>query len=355
MGRTQICLTRKTNSATKRGVSPGFAVRFIGALLLIVLFSLQALSAERVDHLSKLRPGDIFSVRIRTHESPRSHEKEAEAPVLADFYRVTVQDAEGETLSEGRSFFRTNGKGADGTNSTREAFILLGIPSAAEAGSYLLNVYRVYRGDENTELLLQSRRVEILDRSFKREEIPLRETLTELRRSPDPEKTHQAREIRRIYWSFRADTDFAKGPWIVPVEYSRISGDFGDRRIYQYSDGGRASWIHSGIDFAAPVGTPIRAPAEGRVVMAEERIVTGKTLVLEHLPGIYSIYFHLDSLEVKDGAMVQKGERIGSVGMSGLATGPHLHWEVRVQGVAVDPWGLTKERFFATLLATEEP
>jgi murein DD-endopeptidase MepM/ murein hydrolase activator NlpD len=79
------------------------------------------------------------------------------------------------------------------------------------------------------------------------------------------------------------------------------------------------------------------ASGSGRVVMAEERLLTGLTVVLEHLPGVYSLYYHLDSLLVRQGDEVQLGQRVGTVGMTGLATGPHLHWELRVSGTAVDP------------------
>jgi murein DD-endopeptidase MepM/ murein hydrolase activator NlpD len=65
-------------------------------------------------------------------------------------------------------------------------------------------------------------------------------------------------------------------------------------------------------------------------------------VVIGHLPGVYTVYFHLKELDVKPGQIVEKGQRIGSVGVSGLATGPHLHWEVRVNGVAVDPRELTQ-------------
>ena len=76
--------------------------------------------------------------------------------------------------------------------------------------------------------------------------------------------------------------------------------------------------------------------------MASERIITGFTVVIEHLPGLYSLYYHLDSLSVREGQRVSQGDRIGTVGSTGLATGPHLHWEVRSAGVAVDPDLLVK-------------
>jgi len=91
------------------------------------------------------------------------------------------------------------------------------------------------------------------------------------------------------------------------------------------------------VDIASPTGTPVPASGRGRVVFADTRILTGNTVVIEHLPGFFSVYYHLSSLAVKVGDMVEKSQVIGAVGMTGFATGPHLHWEMQCAGVAVDP------------------
>ena len=79
------------------------------------------------------------------------------------------------------------------------------------------------------------------------------------------------------------------------------------------------------------------AAGAGTVVMARFRIITGLTVVIEHLPAVYSLYYHLSRLNVAVGERVEPGTALGTVGSTGLATGPHLHWEVRAAGVAVDP------------------
>jgi len=86
-----------------------------------------------------------------------------------------------------------------------------------------------------------------------------------------------------------------------------------------------------------PTGTPVAAAGAGKVVFAGDRIVTGLTVVLEHLPGVYSLYYHLNDIAVAEGDVVEQGTTVGGVGSTGLATGPHLHWEVRVSGVPVKP------------------
>jgi murein DD-endopeptidase MepM/ murein hydrolase activator NlpD len=86
-----------------------------------------------------------------------------------------------------------------------------------------------------------------------------------------------------------------------------------------------------------PTGTEVRACAAGGVVLARERIVTGNTVILEHLPGVYSLYYHMDSIAVSEGLVVEEGALLGESGSTGLATGPHLHWEIRVSGENADP------------------
>jgi murein DD-endopeptidase MepM/ murein hydrolase activator NlpD len=78
--------------------------------------------------------------------------------------------------------------------------------------------------------------------------------------------------------------------------------------------------------------------------MACERITTGNTIVLEHLPGVYSLYFHLDQIFVEEGDWVEQKQEIGLVGNTGLSTAAHLHWEIRVNGVAVNPDSFLEER-----------
>lgn len=115
--------------------------------------------------------------------------------------------------------------------------------------------------------------------------------------------------------------------------YERTS-PFGARRTY----GDDVSLTaHTGEDFAAPLDTPVLAPAAGRVVLAEPLFVRGNAVILDHGRGVYTGYWHLASLGVKAGDEVTPGRVLGTVGSTGLSTGAHLHWELRVSGVAVDP------------------
>jgi murein DD-endopeptidase MepM/ murein hydrolase activator NlpD len=116
----------------------------------------------------------------------------------------------------------------------------------------------------------------------------------------------------------------------------RISGKFGSQRIYR---GGEAGAYHSGIDIAAGAGSPIVAPADGVVVLAAEQpfSLEGHLLMIDHGAGLNSSFLHCSSLAVKVGDAVRQGQVIAYVGMTGRATGPHLHWSLMWRGSRLDP------------------
>jgi murein DD-endopeptidase MepM/ murein hydrolase activator NlpD len=121
-----------------------------------------------------------------------------------------------------------------------------------------------------------------------------------------------------------------------------VTSPFGSRRSY---NGGALQAIHAGTDFAALPGAAVYAPAAGVVALAEPLTVRGNAVIIDHGWGIFTGYWHLESLNVRAGALVQTGDVIGTVGSSGRSTGPHLHWELFVQGVQVDPLQWTKQSF----------
>ena len=127
-------------------------------------------------------------------------------------------------------------------------------------------------------------------------------------------------------------TGFAR-PFIWPVQ-GRISGRFGNGRVYN----GQPGAGHSGMDIAAPNGTPVKAPAAGVVTFAAPDLyLTGGTLLLDHGYGVSSNFLHLSRIDVKVGDVVDQGQVIGAVGATGRATGPHLHWGMNWFDVRVDP------------------
>jgi len=95
--------------------------------------------------------------------------------------------------------------------------------------------------------------------------------------------------------------------------------------------------FHEGIDFAAPVGTPVRATAPGTVIESSNNSPQGIKIVIDHGNGYKTVYAHLDRPNVRQGQRLSRGETIGTVGNSGLSTAPHLHYEVHKNGKPVDP------------------
>ncbi len=208
-----------------------------------------------------------------------------------------------------------------------------GVPSTLPPGNYVFLVrYRTGGGTGSVEAP-----VGIVSRDFILEDIPLSIAMSELRTEQDPRKDEEARELYRLLGRFDPAAVYHAEAFRRPVGDFRETSFFGDRRTYLYADGGRARAVHQGIDYATPRGTPVAAAGAGRVVMAKERIMSGFTVVLEHLPGVYSLYYHLDGIQVEEGRIVAAGDTIGVSGATGLVTGPHLHWEVRAAGVAVEP------------------
>ena len=125
--------------------------------------------------------------------------------------------------------------------------------------------------------------------------------------------------------------------FIEPVQ-GRVSGRFGSRRVIN----GQHKRPHSGEDIAAPKGTPVVAMNAGLVRLTMDHFFTGKGVILDHGLGLFSMYFHLSAVDVTQGQMVEKGQPIGKVGATGRATGPHLHWGVRLNGSRIDPYSLLK-------------
>jgi murein DD-endopeptidase MepM/ murein hydrolase activator NlpD len=133
--------------------------------------------------------------------------------------------------------------------------------------------------------------------------------------------------------SFAGDwTELADAPSLWPLE-GRVASSFGQRQDPINGEGA----FHAGIDIDAPIGTPIRAAADGDVTEASMVAGYGREIILDHGHDVVTLYGHLSAIAVVVGQHVTRGQVIGYVGQSGRATGPHLHYEVRVHKVPVNP------------------
>ncbi|MBK8987766.1 MAG: M23 family metallopeptidase [Chloroflexi bacterium] len=138
----------------------------------------------------------------------------------------------------------------------------------------------------------------------------------------------------REIWSQVTPQPYWTAPFTLPIaNYLSVTSTYGDRRSV---NGGPYNRYHEGVDFSAYGGTPVLAPAAGRVVVAEVLAVRGGAVILDHGLGIYSGYYHLSDIMVEPGQMVQAGEVVGAVGTTGLSTGNHLHWDMLVGITWVD-------------------
>ena len=178
-----------------------------------------------------------------------------------------------------------------------------------------------------------SERIAVAPRAWRIENLPT------LPRFSQPDAEFQARrpgELAQINAARRinAASDGWRQNFIWPAR-GRISGVFGSQRIYR----GEPGAPHSGVDVAGTTGTPVVAPASGVVVLAAAAPFTleGNLLMIDHGMGLNSVFLHLSRIDVKVGNVVRQGQLIGAIGMTGRATGPHLHWGMKWNDERIDP------------------
>lgn len=202
---------------------------------------------------------------------------------------------------------------------------LVGLPLSIEPGLHDLRV--AYPGGEEK---LEHIRVGPKHYPVQRLTVPDRRKV-----EPLPEDLarieHEQKRIDEIKAHWRdephVDLDFRQ-----PAA-GRLSGSFGLRRLIN----GLERNPHAGIDVAAPVGTPVQAAGAGVVIETGDYFFNGNSVYIDHGQGLVTLYCHLDRIDVRPGDRVAGGRRIGLSGVTGRATGPHLHWSVLLNGAAVDP------------------
>jgi len=142
------------------------------------------------------------------------------------------------------------------------------------------------------------------------------------------------KEARRVVQTY-ADGSSARlwnGAFQLPMA-SEITSPFGNRRLFNK----QLKSYHNGVDFRAPVGTPVFAANSGIVKIAENLFYSGNVVIVDHGNLIFTIYAHLSKIEVTAGQQIGKGQQLGLTGATGRVSGPHLHWGVKVNGIAVNP------------------
>lgn len=138
------------------------------------------------------------------------------------------------------------------------------------------------------------------------------------------------------------DKKLWSGSFYVPIQMNRISCDYGTIRTTQH----KGCYMHKALDLTGTPKSVVWAPQDGVVVIKDRYAVSGNTAVIDHGCGIFTMLFHLDNFaDIKVGDKVRRGNPIGTIGKTGHATGYHLHWEMRINNVPVDPMQWTKVNF----------
>lgn len=268
--------------------------------------------------------GDAIVVRMTlSFRGKKRFSKETKASAVLQNEKKDIETVQ---------FFFKNPKAKK--QSVQELFALIPISSWLRSGKYTLKI--IYDAFDGVPEKL-SFPVSVLEKKFVSETIPLDEKNTRVRTDTSSVHMAQIEKLNALLSRVSPNNVYTLSAFTEPVASTRRTSFFGDRRVYEYASGKKANAEHYGIDYGVAEGTSVFACATGKVVMAENRISTGWSVALEHAPGLYSLYYHLSSLSVKEGAFIKQGEKIGLSGSTGLATGPHLHWEVRLNACAVSP------------------
>ena len=201
---------------------------------------------------------------------------------------------------------------------------VIGIPLSAKPGTHSLTVKN---GESDNEY-----RFEIDNKEYETQYLTIKN-----KRKVNPNDQDMERIIKekkkiskaKSHWSNNNNVPLS---FIKPTE-GPYSSPFGLRRFF--NDQPRKP--HSGLDIAAPKGTPIVAPADGVVIDTGNYFFNGNTVFLDHGQGLITMYCHMDSISIEEGTNVKTGDIIGEVGLTGRVTGAHLHWSVMLNNVTVDP------------------
>lgn len=292
-------------------------------------FSQNAVNID-IDYNDKTFPGDAVFIRIR-FENAKNRKK-----------NLVVSSAQAEITDEKKSV-ATCDFYALGVKKTSAEFLAgLPISSWAESEECQIKIKYDVQGEGENEITLP---LEIQKKEFKSGVIPLTREMSAISHDTSPEKVEQSKRLNAIINSIHSENVFNLKQFILPVISRRRTTSFAERIIYKYPSGKESTTVHTGIDFGLPKPPSsgpqphmeIVAPADGKIVMAENRIATGWTIIIEHLPGLYSMYYHLSKLNVKVGQMIKQGELLGLSGATGFANGEHLHWEIRLNSMIVNP------------------
>jgi len=210
---------------------------------------------------------------------------------------------------------------------------LVGVDMNTRAGVHLI---KVKAPDGSREAYSGSLSVKVEKVDFGIEKLSLPSSMVELDARTLERVNKESERLKTLFQGFREESLW-KGAFARPVE-GEVSATFGVGRIIN----GQRRSPHTGIDLQAEEGTPVLACNNGIVVLVDQLFFSGKSVILDHGWGLYSMYFHLSEVEVREGERVRTGSVLGRVGSTGRSTRPHLHWGILINGARVDPVSLLR-------------
>lgn len=238
----------------------------------------------------------------------------------------TAVGAEGEWLGRKFSFSLDGGR----------LVALTAISRDQKPGEYEVKV-RVSHEDGSQSLLTEKLRIAATE--FPRQTLSVDPRFVELSKEDLARVRRETAMLNRVYASSVGERLWS-GPFIKPAE-GRWSSPFGVSRVFN----GEERSYHRGTDIAVPSGTPIHAGNSGRVALVGNLFFSGNTVIIDHGFGVFTGYLHLSEIWVKEGQKVSTGDIVGLSGATGRVTGPHLHWMLRIGGVACDAAALLEIDF----------
>ncbi|MEK6705953.1 MAG: M23 family metallopeptidase [Bdellovibrionota bacterium] len=209
---------------------------------------------------------------------------------------------------------------------------ILGIPYASKPGPAKIEVVVKVKGDADRMLLLP---ITVQDGNYPSEQLSVSQRYIEPSKQELKRILSDKKEVGAIYNVVTRRKQWS-GPFVLPIK-SEITSPFGKKRVFN----GQLNSFHGGLDLKAPEGTPIYAPAGGKVVLAKDLFFSGNTVLIDHGYGVFTVYAHMSRIKVKKGRFVERGTLLGLSGKTGRVSGPHLHWQAVIHKEKVDPLGLT--------------
>lgn len=273
-------------------------------MVLALLLSAALAAAPRATvRPPRARPGDVVRVEVRGVSEPPA----------------------GELAGRPLQFFAAGGSRSRGSRAVFVAYA--GLPVEMPVGAAAV---KVGTGDRVLE-----GRFEVIEPGWREKVLAVPPQFTEAK---PPEVEARVQEDKAAFGLAFAQPA-APPAFVRPFAWPRVAkltGRFGDRRTFNGATNGQ----HYGTDLSGPVGAPVRASNDGKVVLVRDAWASGLTVVLFHGANLYTVYFHLSRADVSEGDRVRRGARIGALGGSGRASGPHLHWGAKVGDLYVDPESL---------------